>query len=624
MTDLAIVRTVRALVAVGAALALTGTAIDFSAGHIAYWYTSYAALLTVYAVGLAVFVWLVVPRQPRNAAVWATATAALAGLSVFAFALAPHLADAAPGAVRYPYYVPAEHPALVARVYSVGQVAATVAVFVPLTFGLLLFPDGKLPTRRWRVGAWLAGAAVIAQCAAYIVALRPGATTVPEDDAAFSLAQVATLVAVVLGIVALFGRSRAASGIERQQHKWVMWGAAVGSAALIAAIALTNHDDSALPRALATGGFGVLVAAYAVALGRYRLYDVDVVISRTLVYGLLAGAITAAYVAGVVVSSQILGGSDRRGMVLAIAATAGVSVLFGPLRRRLQRLADQLLHGRQASPHEVLSEFNKRFATSDPELLGHAARLLVEGTAATGAEVWTRSGDRAVRAAAWPPTHIAAGEVTRISISHERLRLGELHLAVPAGRRLSDQDRRLGEHLASGVGLALRNQALTDSLQHRGGRAPPVAPPSRRGSGRDTAPIGTRLARWRSAAARRVASQARPRTFDRTEGGCGGNSRQPRSPRGRRRCGHRHRPHVCSRPPSAAPRSRGARSCDHSGGASNTRAGRSAGRGDRSPRRSDRGHGEPVRRGGACERRGPRPRGARLMVAAVSAGRRIS
>ena len=121
------------------------------------------------------------------------------------------------------------------------------------------------------------------------------------------------------------------------------------------------------------------MAAYGIAITKYRLYDIDVVISRTFVYGSLAVFIGVVYVAVVVGVGALVGSPGEPNTALAIAATALVAVAFQPLRRRLERVANRLVFGRKATPYEVLSDFSRRMAATSDTLLDDAARSLARG-----------------------------------------------------------------------------------------------------------------------------------------------------------------------------------------------------------------------------------------------------
>jgi hypothetical protein len=140
------------------------------------------------------------------------------------------------------------------------------------------------------------------------------------------------------------------------------------------------------------------------AVMQYGLYDIDVFISRTIVYGTLAALITAVYVGIAVGIGTLVGSGGRPNLGLSIVATAIVAIGFQPVRERVQRVANRLVYGQRATPYEVLSEFSGRVAEtySADDVLPRMARVLRDGTGAESATVWLRSGDQ-LRAAATDP-----------------------------------------------------------------------------------------------------------------------------------------------------------------------------------------------------------------------------
>src|SRR4029450_5520986 len=138
------------------------------------------------------------------------------------------------------------------------------------------------------------------------------------------------------------------------------------------------------------------------AVLKYHLYEIDVVINKTLVYGSLAAFITAVYVAIVVGLGTAIG--SKRNLALSVLATAVVAVGFQPVRERVQRLANPLVYGARAPPYEVPSEFSGRmahaYATED--LLPRMARIVAEGTGAARVDIWLKIGPDLVPEASWP------------------------------------------------------------------------------------------------------------------------------------------------------------------------------------------------------------------------------
>jgi hypothetical protein len=189
-----------------------------------------------------------------------------------------------------------------------------------------------------------------------------------------------------------------------------------------------------------------------VAVLKYRLYDLDVVVRKTVVAGLVAAAFTAIYALVVVGVGAVTGHAGSSALTFAAAALA--AVVLQPVRARAGLLADRLVYGRRATPYEVLSEFAGRIAGtySTEEVLPRMARMLTEATGAGRAEVWLRSGGSERLEAAWPA---AAGTTDQSA--------GQVVAAGPDGPTQAFAVEHLGERLG-----ALRPQVLGDTDPGRG------------------------------------------------------------------------------------------------------------------------------------------------------------
>ena len=154
-----------------------------------------------------------------------------------------------------------------------------------------------------------------------------------------------------------------------------------------------------------SGAIALVPVAIGIAIFRYHLYDIDVVINKTLVYGSLAVFITGVYVAIVVGIGSLAQRGTRPSLALSVAATAVVAVAFQPVRAWVQRLANRLVYGRRATPYQVLADFAGRMAGAyaAEDLLPRMARILAEGTGAARADVWLKTGEVFHDGAAWPP-----------------------------------------------------------------------------------------------------------------------------------------------------------------------------------------------------------------------------
>jgi len=240
---------------------------------------------------------------------------------------------------------------------------------------LLLFPDGHLPSRRWRPVLWVAVVGIVA----FVVGAGFGAPTIGDSDVpnpfavqgslgealgalqeAFPLVIVAALLALV-SVVARFRRSR---GIEREQIKWVLYAAALVGVGLMAQlpIFIVMPPDAAADasNAVATSAFACVPVAIGIAVLRYRLYDIDVLIRRTLVYGATTGAIALAFFGGIVLLQAVLR-PVTSGSELAVAISTLVSfALFQPLRGRVQRAVDRRFYRAKYDAEHTVDAFAAR------------------------------------------------------------------------------------------------------------------------------------------------------------------------------------------------------------------------------------------------------------------------
>ena len=307
---------------------------------------------------------VVASRRPRHPVGWLfLGVGLLFGLG----ALAPEYADFSL------YAKPGSLPVTGVFVWASSWIDTM--VFLSIAFLLLLFPTGSLPSRRWRPVLWLAIAA--ATLGFLTSAFKPG--PIWEDTLNVDnplgvgalgglLDTVGTVVwlsfagTILLAVTSVIVRFRHAHGDEREQLKWI------ALAALLVALAFIGVNSTGhLGRAgdtVATGLFAVALAAIPIASGlailRYRLYEIDRIISRALVYGALTVVLGAAY-AGLVLAGQWVFSSFAGGSNLAIAgSTLVVAALFLPVRSRVQRFVDRRFYRRRYDAQRTLDAFGAR------------------------------------------------------------------------------------------------------------------------------------------------------------------------------------------------------------------------------------------------------------------------
>jgi signal transduction histidine kinase len=436
----------------------------------------------VIAVGSGLIVWLVLPSQPRNGAIWVFAWAGFfTGLLCLAYAMTGQSLRNLGIDTPVLDLVPADLP-LRTALLAMNINWLWVPVLLPFTLGLLLFPDGELPSKRWRWVFWAVIAVFAATCIGLMWEGRPSSTIqlVESQDtnggfrtvgaSLVTVGYIGIFVTIPFCVSALVVQFRRSSGERRQQFRWVVFGAAVAGVALVSALVFDELLGK-LEVSLAIGlvGMAVLLTSFGIAIGKFRLYDIDVVISRTFVYGSLAVFITGLYVGIVVGVGYLLGAHDEPNPWLGLAATVVVAIAFQPVRRALERVANRVVYGRRATPYEVLSTFSQRVAAVDPEVIGLIARSLGEGTTAKSVSIWVKRGSEMHRYANWPdeaPGDSPHGDRTA-TVIHDGEELGVVSLVLEPGQPFTAIDERLLNQVAGGLGLALRNLLLTEDLRAR-------------------------------------------------------------------------------------------------------------------------------------------------------------
>ena len=409
-------------------------------------------------------------RRPANRVGWLFLVAGLAlGLGGFSAAYGLHALVAVPGS----------WPA--ARGFAwLASWIWTIPLAV-LAFVFLLFPTGRLRSRRWRPVAWSVGAAFT--FAALVLLVH--ATRFWQDPfgpasrgwspllllAATLILVVAALVVSVAAVVVRFTRS---AGEERLQLKWFVAAALFVVATLIPSM-LTSWVAAAVLSNLA---FLCLWVAIAIAVLKYRLYDIDFVISKAVLYGSLAVFITAVYAGLVVGVGTLAGGRDRT--LLAALAAAVVAVAFQPVRQRAGRLANRVVYGRRATPYQVLSEFAQRIgvAYSHEDVLPRMAQIVAAGTGAKRVVVWLRVDDQLHAVASseaspgMAPLPVDGDGLPSlpdtdmsVPVVHQGELLGAISIQMPKDEPLRPAGQQLVADVASQAGLVLSNAGLVEDLR---------------------------------------------------------------------------------------------------------------------------------------------------------------
>jgi signal transduction histidine kinase len=354
-------------------------------------------------------------------------------------------------------------------------------------FLLLLFPDGHLPSPRWRWFAWAVGVGMVVgslgilflspnlENAGYPEVLNP--LLIPALERAMSLIVLA-LATIPLGVlgaaVSLVLRYRRGDTVRRHQIRWLASAAvvvAVFYAVTMAATASTagwaqTPGWMGLLQAIAVPLFGLLPISIGIAILKYRLFDIDIVIRKAVIATTIAAFFVAIY-------ALIVGGvgalADNRSTLLSFVAAVVAAALFQPVLDRARRFADRVAYGKRATPYEVLTAFGDRLSDTyaSDDVLPRTARILGEGVGADRAHVWLATEAGLHPVAEWTRDGVEGGapDGFRAEVRHQGEVLGALSVAMPANDPIDPAKEKLVTDLATQAGLLLRNVRLVEDLK---------------------------------------------------------------------------------------------------------------------------------------------------------------
>ena len=376
-----------------------------------------------------------------------------------------------------------------------GTTLWTVGLFPLLILLPLLFPDGRLLSRRWRPVLWtglgvsglaflLLGFATPTQfmtIAGRDIEVR-NPLAIPGLEQLGKLGWIVWPVLLALFVVSaasMVVRFRRSRGVERQQLKWFAFAATVLLLYLLASAGLDalGFSEGTVGQVVSGLAFAGIPLAVGIAILQYRLWDLDVVVRKAVVAGTLVVLAIAVYAATVAVIGAIAVDGDRPALLFAVALALGIA--FRPVTRVGRRVADRLVYGKRATPYEVLAEFSDRMRTSfaTEDVLPRMAQVLGEGTGAEIARVWLVAGNELRPAASWPPDAEPAAPIPRLSdrveIANEAVTevrdrgelLGALSVRMPASDPMSPSKDKLVKDLAAQAGMVLRNVRLVEDLR---------------------------------------------------------------------------------------------------------------------------------------------------------------
>jgi signal transduction histidine kinase len=350
-----------------------------------------------------------------------------------------------------------------------------------VTFLILLFPDGRPPTPRWRWVAWLAAAGIGVGVVGLLIgnwSLRHGGflaedaspTGVGASVSVIGFLMVAT--AAVASVASLIVRFRRSEGDERQQLRWFL--AAAGFVLIATLVDFTPIDRGYIALGV---GFFLFPICIVVAVLKYHLYDINFVIKKAAVALTVTLLIGVPILTALAIASQVLlWNGTAKGLTLAGGVLLGLCVV--PLLRIARRMANRVVYGRRATSYEVLADFSQRMAETyaTDDVLSRMAEILRAGTGAAGATVWLRD-EHGLRAAAVAgsatldrrvgDTDELTGEprTFAIPVHHHDENLGGLSVAMAPDDPIDAARERLVRDLAAQAGLVLRNVRLIEDLK---------------------------------------------------------------------------------------------------------------------------------------------------------------
>lgn len=330
----------------------------------------------------------------------------------------------------------------------------------------LVFPDGRLPSPRWRIAVATAAAGTLALVVAFGIDAWPGATwSTPQAPVVVPVLAVAGGLAVaaatVAALVALALRWRRAEPAGRRPFRVVG-----GAAAVMAVVTVATYPWQWLWVPAVHVALTVLLVAYALAVARYRLHDLEPVLGRAAAAAVLSVLVVTVYLTVVVGLGELLG-RNVEGTLLPLAAVAVVALLVEPVRRRTRRVVERVLYRRRADRTEVLSRLAAQAGrdTTTAEVLDEVTELLLRSTGAARVEMW-RTGVDGPAAGAGAAQDTGAPALCA-PVVHQGERFGELRLHAWATSDLAPDAPQLLDDVAHALGLVLRNDRLTTELQVR-------------------------------------------------------------------------------------------------------------------------------------------------------------
>jgi signal transduction histidine kinase len=441
-----------------------------------------AGLVTFALVGL-----LIAWHQPRNRMGWLF-------LACFGFTAAYQVSNALSWRVEIRSEFPGDEllahsspPAAVAPSWlaphldALGTFTVTLAAAAFILVALW-FPTGRLLSPRWRWGMTL----LLGVTAIFVVHGPWSSNLWRLPDFAWVLVILLVPAGAIASILIRYHRAR---NVERLQLKWAAYGVAMVVLVVVMVGALSPWLKPPIGNCIMIVSLAFFPLGAGVGIMRYHLYDIDLVISRTLLVVGLVLFVVALFVTVAFGLGWLVGDSHQPGLAPSVVAAGSVAVAFQSAQPRVRRWVARVVYGRRATAHEVLSTFSARLGDSSPpqQQIDLLTRLLADATGAKLVRTWLRRDDRLVAAASSPPAtpgtpgmaSVASlavqeerapdffGVDVAIPIVHDGELLGAVTLTKPRGNPVTNGDRNVTRDLANQAGLVMRNMRLTDELERR-------------------------------------------------------------------------------------------------------------------------------------------------------------
>lgn len=371
-------------------------------------------------------------------------------------------------------------PFLSGSIHDSAHILAGVSYVV----ALFLFPDSRLPRwaeadREGRSRVSRMGYLLLWMVLGFVALTTSGGMHFAANDFVIFFG----VLIPVAGIVSQSFRFRAETVPERRrEHRALVWAFVLALGVALVAATLSVATDAFGTRVGRVLGdlrqiafvvfplvFALIPLTLFLVMVRYRVWDIDRAINRALTYGILLGLIGIVYVTAVVGIGQVIGSAGQYDLAVSLAVTAGVAVGFGPLKEKVEDLANRLVYGERFTPYEVITHFAQRMSgvLAVQDVLPRMAEAAARGVGADRSQVTLFLPDGSERSFTWPEDASDEEGGWRRTVLHQAEAVGEVVVAKGSGDSLRPHEEELLEDLVSEAGLVMKNLRLTEELKAR-------------------------------------------------------------------------------------------------------------------------------------------------------------